>query len=279
MALFRAIESSRPQHQRLFEDLFAPGFLRPSLKLAWMLSRIPRAGKFVPRFIDQRWPGARTSGVARTRLIDDLLAQALERGVLQVVILGAGFDSRAYRLPHASAARFFEVDQPSTSRLKRRILQEHFGALPSHVIFLELDFNRQQIGPGLAVAGFQTGQPTFFLWEGVTNYLTAPAVDSTLRWFGSCGQGHELVFTYVDRQVIDNPASYQGTGALERTLARVGERWTFGLDPSEVRTYLAARGIELIEDLGAALYRSRYLGHPGDGYEFYRVVHARTGIA
>src|SRR5437763_17082930 len=98
---------------------------------------------------------------------------------------------------------------------------------------------------------------------GVTNYLTGTAVDSTLRWIGSSGPRNEVVFTYVHRGVIDDTASFGGTQRLDRTLARVGEGWTFGLDPAEIRTYLAARGLEL-------------LGDPGSGYEFYRVARARV---
>ncbi len=196
----------------------------------------------------------------------------------QVVILGAGYDSRPYRLPYPHATQFYEIDQPATSCRKRELLRRHFGSLPSQVVFLEIDFDQQEIGQALADTGFEHSRATFFLWEGVTNYLTAPAVDSTLRWIGSCGAGHELVFTYVDRNVITAPASFEGTGNLGRTLARIGERWTFGLDPPELRAYLYARGLDLLEDLDATSYRGRYLGRAGQGYEFYHVARARTTV-
>jgi methyltransferase (TIGR00027 family) len=156
------------------------------------------------------------------------------------------------------------------------LIEERFGALPSDVTFVEIDFDRQALGPALEQAGFRQQQPTFFLWEGVTNCLTATAVDSTLRWIGSSAPPSQLVFTYVHKDVIEAPASFRGTKQLGRTLARAGERWTFGLDPADLRTYLAARGFELIDDLGAADYRKRYLGGPGEGYEFYRVAIARV---
>jgi len=276
MAFFRALETSRAASQRLFQDPLAAGFLRPSLKLALHLARVPIIGKGVAGFLDHRWPGARTSGVARTRLIDDLLLEGFKRGLEQVVILGAGFDARAYRLPHPATARFFEVDQPSTLQAKRRMMEEGLGALPKGVAFVEVDFNRQALGPALERAGYRPQQPAFFLWEGVTNYLTAEAVDSTLRWIGSSAPPTELVFTYVHKDVIEAPASFDGTERLGRTLARSGERWTFGLHPEELRTYLAARDLELIQDLGAAEYRTRYLGQAGKGYEFYRVAVARV---
>ena len=276
MALFRALETLRSPDKRLFADPMAAGFLPPSLKLALHLASLPAVGKSIPGFIDYYWPGARSSGVARTSLIDDLTIEALEGGLTQVVILGAGFDARPYRLPHAAATRFFEVDQPATSQAKRRIIKERLGVLPSDVAFVETDFNRQKLGPALDHAGFRAQQPAFFLWEGVTNYLTERAVDVTLRWIGSCAASSRLVFTYMDKKVIAAPASFPGGRRLLKMLARVGERWTFGLDPAELREYLADRGFELIADFGATDYRTRYLGGPGEGYEFYHVAVARV---
>jgi len=93
MALFRALESVRhPVSARLFDDRFARGFLRPSLRAVVDVSRVPVVGRAVAAYIDRRWPGARSSGIARTRLIDDLVEEALRDGIAQLVILGAGFD-------------------------------------------------------------------------------------------------------------------------------------------------------------------------------------------
>ncbi len=276
MAFFRAMETSRGGGKRLFDDPLAAGFLRPSLKLALKLANLPVLRKGIPKFIDHRWPGARTSGVARTRLIDDLIMEAFKSGLEQVVILGAGFDARAYRFRHPPKVRFYEVDQPGTSQTKRRLLEERLGSSPSDVAFVEIDFNRQELGPALEHAGFRQQGPAFFLWEGVTNYLTASAVDSTLRWIGSSAPSSRLVFTYVHKDAIESPESFAGTKQLGRTLARAGETWTFGLDPAEIGSYLAKRGLDLIDDLGAADYRARYLGSPGEGYEFYRVAIARV---
>ena len=275
MALFRALETARPSNQRLFADPLAARFLRPSLRVALTLARLPVVGRAIPGLIDRRWPGARTSGVARTRMIDDLMAEAFRAGFGQIVILGAGFDSRAYRLSPPPNARFFEVDQPSTSQRKQRIIKDYQRSLPAHVTFVQIDLNHQELGPVLESEGFRR-DPTFFVWEGVTNYLSAMAVDATVRWVGSCAQSSRIVFTYVHKDVIDAPTSFAGTEGLGKTLARTGERWTFGLDPGELKDYLAAGGLELIEDLGAGDYRSRYIGTPDSGYEFYRVVTARV---
>ncbi len=154
MALFRALETFRSSNVRLFEDRFAVEFLRPSLRVAARLSRYPFFNILISWFIDQRWPGARPSGIARTRFIDDALLYTLQGGTQQVVILGAGFDCRAYRIPGIDQTRVFEIDHPSTSATKRQKLNHLLGGLPQHVIFAEIDFNQQQLKDVLTILGF-----------------------------------------------------------------------------------------------------------------------------
>jgi methyltransferase (TIGR00027 family) len=202
--------------------------------------------------------------------------ESFGQGLAQFVILGAGFDARTYRLSFPQLTRIFEVDQPGTLRAKARIMRRRLGALPPSVAFVELDLNREELGPLLQQAGFRHRQPALFLWEGVTNYLTEETVDATLRWVGSAAPPSELIFTFVDKAVLGDAAQFNGKERLRRTLAGVGEHWTFGLDPSDLRHYLSLRGLDLIDDLGAAEYRTRYLGTPGAGYEFYHVARARV---
>lgn len=278
MALFRALESAGPPRTRLFHDPFAVAFLRPALRAAVAASRAPVLGRLVPWFIDRRWPGARSSGVARTRLIDDALADAVRRGARQVAILGAGFDCRAYRLSGLGGVHVFEVDHPRTQAAKRDRFERRFGRAPAAVAFAAVDLDRQSLAEGLAAAGFDATARTFFVWEGVTNYLTGPAVDATVRFIGSAAPGSRVLFTYVHRGLLDGSESFPGTERLTRALRRAGEPWTFGFEPAEVPAYLAARGLRLIEDLGAREYRARYLpgGAAIGGYEFYRAALAEV---
>lgn len=278
MALFRALESSRP-NDRLFEDPFAALFLRPSLRLVVHVSKAPILGSLVSGVMDLAWPGARSSGIARTRLIDDLLGSALEEGVEQVVILGAGFDCRAYRVRGIDRGRVFEVDHPDTLAEKQRRLLWVLSSIPRHVWFVASDFNQQGLERAMVAAGYGLARSTCFIWEGVTNYLTESAIDVAFRWFAAAAPGSHVIFTYVDRRVLTDPAAFEGTKRLLRTMRRVGEPWTFGFDPVEVPAYLAARGLELVGDVGATEYRARYLARRTAGmrgYEFYRVAHARV---
>ena len=280
MALFRALESARGSGDRLFDDRFAVGFLRPRLQRVVTLARRNRQfGRLVRGFIDLVWPGARTSGIARTRFIDDLLRMELEHGVPQVVILGAGFDCRAYRIPGIDRTRVFEVDHPDTSCEKQRALARALPAIPPHISFVVTDFNRIALAPALLAAGYDAAQRACFVWEGVTNYLTDDAVDAMFRCFGTQVTGSVVIFTYVHRRVLTQPDAFPGAQRVLRTTERLGEPWTFGFDPAELGDYLAARGLTLVSDTGASEYRARHLAGRGDpqrGYEFYRVAIARV---
>lgn len=280
MALFRALESARRPAKRLFKDPLARRLLDCRLRLVVRLSRVPVIGIAIPWFIDRRWPGARTSAVARTRLIDDALGNALHAGVGQVVILGAGFDCRAYRIPGIEHTRVFEVDHPATLAAKKERVAQRLGALPAHVVYVGVDFNRQTLAEAMEPSGFDPTVRTFFIWEGVTNYLTAEAVDATLRYVRAhAAPGSQLLFTYVHRGVLDGSVPFAGTENLVNTLARAGEPWTFGFHPQELPAYLRVRGFELMEDVGATEYRSRYWGTRARrlrGYEFYRAALAEV---
>jgi methyltransferase (TIGR00027 family) len=192
------------------------------------------------------------------------------------VILGAGFDCRAYRMPLLVRTRVFEVDQASTLAAKRRRLGQVLPGLPPYVRFVEVDFNRQHPEDALEAAGYRGDLRTCFIWEGVTNYLTAVAVDGTLRWIGSAVAGSRVLFTYVQRSALAGTAGGKRLGGL---LQRVGEPWTFGFDPVELPAYLAERGLRLIEDIGSREYRARYMRPDGlhmCGFEFYHVADAEV---
>jgi methyltransferase (TIGR00027 family) len=271
MALFRALEHVRPASARRISDPFARAFVDSRLRAVVTLGALPGVGELVRGYIDRRWPGARTSAVARTRFIDERSEAAITSGIEQIVLLGAGFDSRPYRLHGWDRITVFEVDHPDTQARKRRLL----GTVPSRVRFVPVDFDREQVEAALHAAGYDRDRATLFIWEGVTNYLTEGAVDGTLRWCARAAPSSRIVFTYVHRAVLDDPASFFGTARLFATLDGSGERWTFGMDPAGLPSFLEARGFHLDEDVGAEEYRRRCYGTPSTamrGYEFYRIA-------
>jgi methyltransferase (TIGR00027 family) len=255
VALWRARESLRAATTRLFADPFAPAFLGRRFRWALALARLPVVGAGVPwALIDGHWTGSRGTVVVRTRYIDDLLEAALQRGVAQVVIFGAGFDCRAYRIRGIERTRVFEVDHPMTQGKKQAVLRRRLGALPPHVTMVAIDFNTHTLDTVLPGAGY--------------HYLSAGAVDTLLRYVAqNAAVGSQMVFTYIHRAALEGSETFVGA---ERTLAvvrRVGEPYTFGFDPAALPQYPASRNLRLIEDVGARIYRERYLRPLGRGQE------------
>ena len=169
----------------------------------------------------------------------------------------------------------YEVDHPATSGRKREVILHSLENLPTNVRYVGIDFNDSDLEAEMKNAGYKTKLPTLFVWEGVTNYLTAEAVDSTLDWCSKAAPGSQLVFTYIDREVLSNPGSFYGTEKIVQILQDVGERWTFGLEPAKLASFLKERGFKLESDLSANQYRERYFKEAASsmkGYEFYRVA-------
>jgi methyltransferase (TIGR00027 family) len=277
VALFRALESARPAGERLFEDPMARDFLDGRLGRVADLARVPGFGRVVPALVDRRSAGSRLAVVVRTRFIDDALRNALASGLDQVVVLGAGFDSRAHRMPGIERTRVFEVDHPDTQAAKRDRVRRSLGEEPEHVAYVPVDFARQDLGAELAAAGFRSGVRTFFVLEGVISYLTPEAVDANFRYVAETGgPGSQIAFTYLHRGVIDGSHQAPGSREVEARVRAVGEPWRFGFDPAELPAYLADRGLELLEDVSPAQAAPRYVAaEHHEAAAYYRLARAR----
>lgn len=277
MALFRALESVRPADSRLFNDPFAPIFLHEGRRWLYKIARFKLGRQLVEQLLDQMAPGARAAGIARTKWIDDAATAALETAT-QLVLLGAGFDTRAYRLASAARANVFELDHPETSFAKQAALKTANASIPERVRFAGIDFNRQSLGEVLTQAGFDGTRPACFIWEGVTNYLTADAVGNALRQIRQAAPDSTLLFTYINRGVLESPERFFGAAKLMARLQTYGEPWTFGLQPEEIEAYLAARGFRLTTDLSVSevWQRAGRSASGTRGYEFYRLASAQV---
>ncbi|MHB1844638.1 MAG: class I SAM-dependent methyltransferase [Deltaproteobacteria bacterium] len=186
----------------------------------------------------------------RTRALDEALLEFVKASGRQVVILGAGYDARAWRFARElDGAQVFEIDHPSTQARKRRMLSG-MGVPPARVSFLPFDFERTplaELPERLEQLGHSPTQRTLVLWEGVTPYLTARMVDDSLAALRAlCAPGSLLAFTYIEKEAIEHP---RGEDALfSRIVARVGEPYRFGIASAEVGAWLNARGLRLVRD-------------------------------
>jgi len=219
---------------------------------------------------------------ARTRYIDAKLRRAAAEGMNQVVILGAGFDSRAYRF-HKAYPRlvFFEVDLPATISAKQSVVRKVIGALPAHVHYAPIDFNTQSLDDVLSGAGYDSARRTLFILEGVTMYVSAAGNDATFEFIRRHSPaGSLLVYDYILRDVAEGRTAglYAATKAAEG-VAYLGEPFVTGWTPAEAKAFAERHGLELLEDLDAAGLTRRYLigsnGKP-DGRipDWYRIIEA-----
>jgi methyltransferase (TIGR00027 family) len=278
MALFRAVETAQQSGRRLFEDPYAIPLLSGTLKALAESAGLPIVGKLVPAFLDLGWPCTRSSAVVRTRMIDDIVRDTVRTGAQQLVLLGAGFDSRAYRLQEAKTIPAFEVDHPATQRAKRERLNAGLGRPPENVRFVEVDFEKDNLECELVRAGFDERNPAVVVWEGVVSYLTEPAVNGNLAVLARLlAPNSRLILTYVHKGALDGSEKFQGARRWKSWVRFNGEPFIFGFDPATLADYLQPRGFRLQSDVSTAEAARRYCASTGrneTGSEWYRVATA-----
>jgi methyltransferase (TIGR00027 family) len=273
----RAREMRKPAAERICHDPYAEHFLGP-FHLA--LRRYPWIARPYGWFKEWSCPGLRGGILARTRFIDERVMAALAEGVEQLVILGAGYDSRGYRLIepcHGTAV--YEVDHPATQQAKVSKVREVLGAPPAHVSFVPIDFCRDNMAQRLAEAGYRRDKKTLFIWEGVIYYLPASAVEASLAFVAqNSGSGSSIVFDYFPRAVIDGSFPGKEARSLARFVEKLGEPFIFGIDDDEIEQFLRDRGFEEIEvTTSKACKEAWFTGSNAkmNVSEMFRFVHAR----
>jgi methyltransferase (TIGR00027 family) len=194
----------------------------------------------------------------RTRFIDEALERAVADGAKQLVILGAGLDSHAYRCRGLLAGvRIFEVDRAAMQEMKKRRVREVLGTPPANLTYVEADLLRDDVRDVLTSHGYDPRQKTFFIFEGVTMYLPEEAVKRTLRFAAASAPGSGIVFDFVYQSMIETIAKIDITKVPEPAKAFVErflsvtrhEPWVFGLPTGGEREYLRELGLELREEL------------------------------
>jgi methyltransferase (TIGR00027 family) len=198
----------------------------------------------------------------RSRIAEDALAAAIKLGVRQLVVLGAGLDTYAYRAPPSQDLHIFEVDHPATQAWKRERLAEADIPLPASLTFVPVDFERETLADGLAAAGFDSTQQTFFTWLGVVPYLTDDAIFATLGYIAGLPGGAHVVFDYVNpaSSVIEQ-ARRAAHEALAARVAAAGESIRNHFDSAALHARLKALGFRDVEDLGWAEISARFLSN------------------
>jgi methyltransferase (TIGR00027 family) len=202
--------------------------------------------------------------IARTRYVDAAMREALVGGAKQVVILGAGFDTRAIRFAALSPdARVFEVDAAPTQQAKLRQYSRRGITPPASAVFVPVDFDRESLAARLEETGFGRGQKCLFIMEGLLMYLQPESVHALLDTIDElAGPGSRIVFDYILEEVVKGTSTAADGADAARTVASVNEQWVFGLEPSQVPAFLAAHGFALVEQRDAKALAALYFSDP-----------------
>jgi methyltransferase (TIGR00027 family) len=225
--------------------------------------------------------GLRLFIAMRSRFAEDSARRAIDKGVRQILVLGAGLDTFAYRLERTPELRIFELDHPATQVEKRRRLNEAQIAEPQHVSYVAHDFESGSMTAALKAAGLDPDKGAFVLWLGVTPYLTEEAVLATLGELASWPGGAEVVFDYTNppNLLTDSAARAHHEQMAERVAAS-GEPFRCYFESTELHARARELGFSDIEDLDRAALVARYLPHlpvaprPGPGGHVVRMATA-----
>jgi methyltransferase (TIGR00027 family) len=256
-----AIEQYEPPERRLVSDDLALSILPAGQRALVRAMRWPLLRRLTIAAGERAVPGSWSIITCRKRYIDDKLDEALG-DIDAVVILGAGMDTRAYRLAHRSDIPVFEVDLPVNIERKKAAVQRAIGGVPASVHLVPLDFERDDLIGALTENGYRADSRTFFIWEGVTQYLTEDAARATLEALQPAPAGSRLVFTYVRKDFIDGVNMYDAAILYKRFRQRQ-QVWRFGLDPDDVAKFVAGYGWRLVEQAGPDYFLRNYIEPAG----------------
>ena len=252
-----AIEQYFPRSQRIIDDDLAAPILPFGMRAYVWMMRFDAAREWMVRVTERSLPGLWGAMLCRKRYIDEKLIESVGQ-IDAVVNLGAGFDTRVYRLPALADVPVWELDQRENIDAKRARLRRLFGAVPAHVELVPIDFDREELGIVLASYGYATNERAFFVWEAVTQYLTESGIRATFDFLARASPGSRLAFTYVRKDFLDGRVMYGGENVYKRYVVRDGV-WIFGMAPEDVQDFLGAYGWSVVEHLGYEELAERYV--------------------
>jgi methyltransferase (TIGR00027 family) len=275
IALIRARESRKPEDERVCYDPYAIHFI--SQEIIDAASRNPDAIKARWEQFDRLMPGLGNSIVARVRYFDDFVKASIEGGLEQLVILGAGYDSRAYRIEGLKGrVRVFEVDHPTTQAVKIEKIREIFGRLPDHVSYVSVDFEKEEFGKKLIEMGYNKAQKTLFIMEGLVMYIPPKAVDDMLSFIvKNSGKGSEVLFDYLPEFAADGSSDVETGKNILSYVERIGEPSQFGIKDGAIELFLAERGFSQIQNVTSEDYKREYFR----GINGNRIVYSKLSFA
>jgi methyltransferase (TIGR00027 family) len=236
------------------DDYIAPKILPAFISLLLKLKIINvKKGRLSPK-------GMYEYIIARTKIIDKVFYSVGVKGFDQILIFGAGYDSRGIRLlKKGQKTKVFELDVPTTQTAKIKQFKKRGISYSSNIVYIPIDFNKETIEEKLKKYGFKPEKKTLFILEGLLMYLTQDAVDETFRLINIwSGQNSEVIFDYVFSSVVRGENLYYGEKEAYQTVKKASETWTFGIEKGHITSFLKERGMELIAHFNASDLEKKY---------------------
>ena len=258
IALHRCAETMLPEDLRLFSDPYAVHFLNPAT-VTWARDH-PAEVKALAEKIEQKMPGGDNAIRGRIRYFDDVVKNAADEGFSQLVFVGAGYDTRAYRIDTLKGnIRVFEIDRPETIERKTGILKKIFGQVPCHVAFIPLDMERDECWDQLAEAGWSCDTKALFILEGFVMYLALPVVRSLLSGIASqSAAGSAVLFDFFPRLLSDGSSDAESMQYIRDWTSRIGEPILSEFAEGEVEPFLADIGYSGITVVSSRAFAQMY---------------------
>lgn len=255
--LNRLGESQKPEGERICYDPFAFHFVNKET-LDWVI-RNPDKVMALKDENERLVPGFQNSVTVRVRYFDDFTQTSIVGGIEQLVILGAGYDSRAYRIEGLKKIRTFEVDHPVIQDVKIMKTKKIFGALPDHVTYVPVNLASEDFFQKLLEKGYDPSKKTLFLMEGLLYYLPPAAVERMLSSIvRNSTKGSTILFDYLCKSVIDGSTPLEAGRNLQRGMMQLGEPFLFGIDDGMIEEFLAKREFSQIVNVTSIDYKRTY---------------------
>jgi len=198
--------------------------------------------------------------IVRTKYIDKIFQEALAEQFDQILLFGAGFDTRAVRFQAESkGVKIFELDVPRTQAAKLAQYQRRKVPIPLNIVFVGIDFEKESLPQKLDAVGFEKDQRSLFVLEGLLMYLNPSSVDETFRIITEyAGQGSRVVFDYIYASVLRREHLYYGEEEVFRSVTRANEQWHFGIEEGEIAHFLSQYGLMVHDHMNAEKLEENY---------------------
>jgi methyltransferase (TIGR00027 family) len=261
MAVHRYLESQKPDGERICYDPYAVYFISPAMmKSLKDNAKNPEETKKKAEMYERFFSGLFNSIHARVRYFDDFVKRSIDEELEQLVILGAGYDTRAYRIEGLKERiKVFEIDHPVTQGMKIEKVKQIFGSLPDHVTYVPVDFELDDLGERLMENGYDRALKTLFLMEGLIMYIPPEAVDKILSFISkNSGRDSAILFDYYLKSVVDGTSQLEVGRNIHNHLKQVGEPLKFGIEEGMTEEFLQERGFSQVCNVNGEDYKKMY---------------------